>query len=160
EGGVLLAGTPRERLETFEWFFFRTFRPSCESVRVGRRVLLLALAACGAPRPPCSDASTPLDAKEVPLTVAAIGPKFPVHGPAPWIAALPNGQHAVEVAGGGYADQRKIVVATAPGEPLPFRVGQVLDVSVEPNRLLAVRDASGALLAMVFASDAELEDWS
>jgi hypothetical protein len=106
------------------------------------------------------DASNPLDEKLVPLSVVTEGPKFPMRGPVLSIAPLPQGRYKVEVAGGGFADERMVVLATPSGEALPFRIGQILEVRVALGRLLEIRDARGALLAMMFASDAEVEDWS
>jgi hypothetical protein len=125
-----------------------------------KSALFLMLAACGAPRPPCMDASTPLDEKHVPLSVVTEGPKFPMRGPVLSITPLPQGRYKVEVAGGGFADERSVVLATPSGAALPFRTGQILEVKVTPGRHLEIRDARNALLAMMFASDAELEDWS
>jgi hypothetical protein len=106
------------------------------------------------------DASSPLDAKAVPLSIAAEGPKFAMRGPVLSIAPLANGRYKVEVAGGGFAEERMVVVATPSGEPLPIRLHEVVEVRVVQGRLLQVLDASGALLTMMFAGDAELEDWS
>jgi hypothetical protein len=106
------------------------------------------------------DASTPLDAKSVPMSLVAEGPRFPMRGPILAISALPNNRYKVEVAGGGFADERILVLTAPPNEPLPIRLHEVVEVRIDEGRLLQVLDASGALLTMMFAGDVEVGDWS
>jgi hypothetical protein len=113
------------------------------------------------------DASSALDAAAVPMTVVAEGPTFPLHGPILSVAPLDEGRHKIEIAGGGDATSRTIVVGIPPGEALPFQVGQVLDVTVRKrdvsvfaaDRALEVRDAGGRLMAMEYGSAAAPDDW-
>jgi hypothetical protein len=138
---------------------------------VARRIALAVafLAGCApAARAPCRDGSTAFDAKSVPLTVSVDGLTYDLHGPSLSMPPAENGRQRIEVAGGGPAASRMVAFAMPSGDPLPFQIGDVLDVKVRlvavtvfaGDRAIEVREAGGRLLAMEFEGAAAPEGWS